>query len=223
MSTTPTPDDSLGTQDGLATWLGRTFDTPQAQAQADQALIMAQGTLRALCRQYLSAAADDALVLDWDGGVSVFLPELPVVAVDAVEGHDPNAADPTAWVAWPATWWWSQRTGEVRLSSPDYSGWWWGASGWWWGSCGSELQALRITYDHGFDPVPAELLGVVYGLAGRGLGGAATGGVPVKAETIGGYSYQLGDVSAASGSWAAGLTSAEAAIVSRYRMPVTAQ
>jgi hypothetical protein len=183
------------------------------------ALASAQGVVRALTAQHLTAVSADEQVLDWDGGASVFLPELPVTAVATVEGHDPNADDPTAWVSWPATWAFSRQTGELQLIVPAWQGWWWGSTAAWWPGCGPELQALRVTYDHGYEPLPPELVGVVYGIASRGLLTAAVGGQPVKGETLGQYAYTLGEVSTGLGGWAAGLTAAEAAIIARYSIP----
>jgi len=213
MNTTET---DFGTAAGLSDWLGRQLDPNQA----DQALAAAQGVVRSLCRQYLSYVADEQLVMDWRGDLALYLPELPVTDVSAVEARQlvGDGADPNTWTPWPeGQLQWSQRTGELRLACMPFAGW---GDSWptWWGNYpGVALGGIRVTYSHGYDPVPPELIGVVYGIAGRML--AAPDGRQLGGETIGAYSYttDAGGLAPAGGSWAAGLSGPEAAIIANYR------
>ena len=215
MSTTTT---DFGSTDGLAQWLGSGFDSPERQAQAAAALAAAAGTIRALTGQHLTRVDDDVAVMDWNGDQSLFLPELPVTDVALVEARA-ALDDPDTWVEWPAgQLQWSMRSGELVLACEPWTGW---ASGTWppsWlGTPGRMLGGVRVTYSHGYDPAPPELVGVAYGMAARMLD--APGGAALSSETIGGYSYQMNTAAIlpAGGGWAAGLTGPEAAVIARYR------
>jgi hypothetical protein len=217
----PGPDTSFGTIDGLATKLGVTYDTPEQQAQAEQALEAARQVVRDLTGQQLTYAADDVVAMDWKGDLSLWLPELPVDGLTRVEARIGPQMDDT-WQDWPTDQLqWSMRTGELRLTCNPWPPNGWATWGWpsaWMGGPGVALQGVRVTYDHGYDPVPADLVDVVYGLAGRSLASPTAG--QVRQETIGAYSYQLSDMTAGPGTgWAAGLTAAEAATIQRYKVP----
>jgi hypothetical protein len=215
-SSPATPPASIGTVDGLAQWLGVTFDTAE-QAQADMALAAASGAVRDLTSQFLSYVADDTLLMDWNGDQSLFLPELPVVDVVNVEALQ-TLGDPLSWSDWPTDQLqWSMRTGELVLACEPWAGW---PSGGWpaWlaGFPGRALQGIRVTYSHGFNPMPPELVGVTYGMASRMLD--APTGQALSGETIGAYAYTMSSSALAGGGWAAGLTGPEAAIIARYRI-----
>ena len=214
---------TFGNTDDLAVWLGTSWDTPEAESQAQLALDAAAGVIRDLTGQHLTLVTDDQQLMDWRSELALYLPQLPVVDVAAVEARQligPDA-DPDTWLAWPEEQLqWSERTGELRLSCQPFA--WWTAGGWpaWWGHYpGIALRAIRVTYTHGYDPLPADLASVAYSMAGRML--SAPDGSVVTSETIGAYAYQIsaGAIANAGSGWASGLTGPEAAVISRYRRP----
>jgi hypothetical protein len=75
------------------------------------------------------------------------------------------------------------------------------------------VAEVRITYTHGYDEVPADIVGVVCQMAARALGQApdATG---MQQESIAGYSYTVGGAAA---SGPVGLMADEKAALDVYR------
>lgn len=59
-----------------------------------------------------------------------------------------------------------------------------------------ELEAVLVTYNHGYDTVPDVIVAVVCQVAGRALG-TPPDGSGFTQETIGGYSYTIGGTAAA--------------------------
>ena len=77
---------------------------------------------------------------------------------------------------------------------------------------------VDVTYDHGSDEIPQEIVAVVCQVAARALGRPADG-TGVTSESIAGYSYTVGSAAAAGG---VGLLPDEKRICRRYRTrPVT--
>jgi hypothetical protein len=75
-------------------------------------------------------------------------------------------------------------------------------------------DVVDITYTHGWEPVPDDVIGVVCAIAARSLPGDADPGI--VSEAIAGYSYTRGSVTAA-GPW--GMFTQEQQILDRYRRP----
>lgn len=77
----------------------------------------------------------------------------------------------------------------------------------------SPIRTVKVTYDHGFDVIPPEIVAVVCQVAGRAYGVRAddTG---INQETLGAYNYSTG---AAASSGALGLLLPERAVLDRYR------
>lgn len=74
---------------------------------------------------------------------------------------------------------------------------------------------LTVTYTHGYDPVPDDIIGVVCQIALRAFGTTPdTSGV--TSETLGAYSYSLG-VAAAAGPF--GMLNDEREIILAYKLP----
>lgn len=72
---------------------------------------------------------------------------------------------------------------------------------------------VDVTYDHGYEELPADIVAVVCQVAGRAMGVPADQG-GIAQESIGNYSYSVG-VAAAAGS--VGLLNDERAVLDRYR------
>lgn len=173
--------------DDLAAICGPQPDAAVAQAALDQAttaIQMATG-------QTLLATESTRLLLDGEGADTLLLPELPVtdVSVVRVEGIELDEDD----------YEWSS-TGLLRLRG-------------WCRHFPRRMQSVDVTYSHGFDPVPADLVLATAKIACRILaGGEVTGatldGVPITHERVGSYSV----------SYNQGLTQTETAVVERYRV-----
>lgn len=74
---------------------------------------------------------------------------------------------------------------------------------------------LDVTYTHGIDPVPDEIVALVCQVAARALG-VEPDQSGVSQETISGYSYTLGSAAAAGG---LGLLPAEKEVLADYMAP----
>lgn len=81
---------------------------------------------------------------------------------------------------------------------------------------GSRPAKANVTYTHGYESVPQDIIGVVCQIAGRALGTSSTD-AGLTGETIAGYSYQQG-AAAGSGPW--GMLPDEKSVLDRYRVPV---
>lgn len=198
---------SLATTADLETYLGKpivgTAQEPRAQALLDQA----SAVVRRLTEQTITAVTDDVEVHDAPGGQLLILRQLPVNGVasivDAVDGAiDPGdyTVDPKTGAVW--RWCWGMWM--------PWAVWWTGwSSGPVW-----QRQRITVTYSHGYEDVPADLVGVCCGMTDRALFSAGTGGV--VSEFIGGYRYQLGSMGGVGG---VGLSAAEQTVVDTYRVP----
>jgi len=130
-------------------------------------------------------------------GGKVTLPQLPVVAVDTVVNMDGNAV---------AHRWYAGATVELLLSVPDE---------WAWEPYRITPSWVDVTYTHGYDEVPADIVAVVCQVALRAFGTDATAAGVVQ-ESIDDYSYRVGTIAA---SGPAGLMADERAVLNRYLAP----
>lgn len=126
--TEPAPATAALTPDDLAGQAGAPFTT----AETEQALAV----LRALAGWHIAPVQSDTVVLDHDGGPVAHLPTLRLVSVDRVE----DLTDP----ARPVT------LSGVRAS---HAGMIHRAAG-----LPTGFGALRVTFTHGYEALPAELL-----------------------------------------------------------------
>jgi hypothetical protein len=115
-------------------------------------LDMASGAVRRYCRQTLSFVPDDQVALLSNGTTFLELAERPVVAVLEVEVL-------TTWAegAWPEgafTW-----DSAGQMHRVDGLTW------------GHRYDVVMVTYSHGFDPVPADLSGLVAAKVAQTLAG----------------------------------------------------
>lgn len=76
----------------------------------------------------------------------------------------------------------------------------------------SSADVVDVTYDHGYDTIPLDIVGVVCAVAGRVL--ATEADPSITSESIAGYSYSRGTITAA-GSW--GRFDGENTVLDRYR------
>jgi len=141
---------------------------------ADRAILEASVAIQNYCRQQIEEVEDDEITLDSAGDRRLFLPELPVTAISGVI-----------------------EDGEVLVEADDYQ---LGQHGilhrigqnW-----ASGIQIVTVTYTHGHDPIPDDVVAICTRAAARayqaGLKSAETGAVPgVTAIGLGDYSVSYG-------------------------------
>ena len=159
MSDTP-----LATVAQLGAYLSRTI--PVGDPSATLMLDIASGMIRDYLQRNVTAVTADVETIDPVNGTAL-LANLPIGAVSLVETFDG-----TSWVVRAATTYTvSLRTGVVSAQSAS-AGVWPVTPGSW-----------RVTYDHGFNPVPMAIVGVCLGVAARALETPAG----VEKERVGGY------------------------------------
>ncbi len=173
---------------------------------ADRAILEASVAIQNYCRQQIEQEEDDEIILDSAGGRRLFLPQLPAVEVSSVIEN-----------------------GELLVEGDDYKlaqhgilhrvdqDW---AKG---------VQIVTITYTHGYEPIPEDVLAICTRAAARayqaGLKAAETDAVPgVTAMGLGDYSVSFG---AEGGGGSGGVLGASAAplllrsemeLLNRYRI-----
>lgn len=168
---------------------GRTFAAGAETNRVTRLLELASAAVRAYTGQTLSAVVGDVVPVRPDGGYHFRLPQRPVTAVASVtRGGSLLAA---------TTYWWS-RAGIVESA---YGTW--------------GVDALTVTYSHGFSPVPDDVVSVVAAIAGR----AVTNPDGVRSETIGTYSVTH-TVSADGAAAGLLLGTSELSVLDRYRRTV---
>lgn len=123
------------------------------------------------------------------------LPQHPVVSITSVTQYDGGAAISYTWDG---------------LNTLDLSG---GLNAW--EINGSYATVGVITYVHGYDPVPDDIIAIVSQIAGRAFGLPA-GDSGITQESLGAYSASYGVAAAAGG---VGMLADERAIARRYMRP----
>lgn len=137
-----------------------------SEARAGALLADASALVRGHTRQWLSFVADDVRVIRAIGRV-IKLPERPVESVTEVAAIDAGGDVPVS------GWMWD---GIDKVFLPLQHG---SAGGTW-----------RVTYSHGYQPLPDDVVAVVCGMVGRVLTSPSMA-EGVTSETIGQYSYQM--------------------------------
>ena len=197
----------LATVEDLAARLGRDL-TPDEQARAGALLADASALVRRYTGQrFESPPVTETVILRARGG-EVRLPQRPVLSVDAV-----LAVVGLAGVAdVPVVGWrWDGRDlvhvdvcDDVVINLPaildDVENY--------------RPRSYRVTYQHGYDEVPDDVVAVVCAATLRTLTAPTMAG-GVVAETIGGYSYRLADGTA--GGVAVTLNGADREALAPYR------
>jgi hypothetical protein len=180
----------LASVDDLAAVLGEdciAANDPRAAA----ALNAASALARMIARQTLSKVEGDVVELQ-TSGPELYLPERPVLDVAEIDLDDCWYADP---ILAPGSYCWSEN-GLVR-GPFSFNG------------------RVRVTYSHGYDPVPDDVRYAVADIAARRYSGGVSAGL-LASESIGTYSYSFRPPDGAYG-----LSSAESAVFKRYRVPTT--
>ena len=152
--------------------LGAFLQQPLADGDPTALLLLdiASGMARDYLHAQLDAVTGDVVLLDPIDGAFIFLPELPVTAVTLVETFDG-----TAWTtADPATYTVSKRLGIISALPGTGVTW------------PTNPETWRVTYSHGYSPVPMTIVGTVLGAAARAYSSPAG----VDSEKIGGYSVK---------------------------------
>lgn len=154
----------------LAAFTGQTLN----DAQAQQALNQATGIIQGWTGQTLSQVVNDTITVDPLPDKSVMLPELPVTAVSSVQWLDDKGG--TGWNTIPSTQYRFKSWGALYIvpnAGFDVSQW------------PSDLDTIKVTYTHGYDPIPQPIYDVCIALAARlminpyKLQSSKTGGVQV--------------------------------------------
>ena len=162
--------------------LGRTFTSDEA-SRVQVLLDDASALVRRYTRQDFTPAATDTIVLRESAGV-VRLPKRPVTAVSSVVLVGLNGVPDISIVGW----------GWDGLDVVDVSGWdcvmvnlpeWVQDRSW-------LPSTYRVTYTHGYDEVPADIVAVVCGMVGRTMSAPSTSS-GITSETIGSYSYRTSE------------------------------
>jgi len=159
---------SLATVADLATLLGRTF-TPQQELQAQALLDQASSVVRAYVRQDITRATTtdtftmrraDPYLHRCAGVVS--LPQRPVVDIATVSVAGVETTD----------WW--QDGSDLLLKA------------WPWNEPPTAHRApqVKVTYTHGYDPVPGDIQAIVLQAANRVIVNPSG----IRSETVGGES-----------------------------------
>lgn len=186
---------SLATVADLEGRLGRTFTVAES-ARATLLLADASAAVRAYTGQQFTAATSTVRLAVRNGAVR--LPQRPVSDVDTVVDTDANDVTFT---------WHAGDVVHVTADVPD---------SWAWEPRTSGLSHVDVTYTHGYDEIPAEVVAVVCQIAGRAFGRPADQ-AGVTQESIDDYSYAVGAATAAGG---VGMLRDEKAALDRYRRVV---
>lgn len=166
-------------------------------ARVGRLLEMASAAVRRFTRQTLSLVVDDVVNIPSSGTTVLVLAERPVVSVDRVEvQHGPG-------------WWWfdgspDELPARAGWAAPDLGRFTWDAFGqlrrldgltW-----GARFDPVEVTYTHGYDPVPADLVGLVAGKVASFMAGAAANPEGLRSLQVGAmsetYSNPIGSAAA---------------------------
>lgn len=182
----------LATLDDLEARLGSPINEND-QLRMSALLQDASATVRDYCGQTFTLVEDETIRLSVKRRM-VKLPQRPVVDVSAVQ--DVNGNDVLF------TW----ENGDRLEVAHNLDAWsfeqWAGGIKW-----------VDVTYTHGSDPVPDQIIAVVCSVALRAFGREATDS-GVTQETIGSYSYGYGSTA---GAGPLGLLQDERRVLDRYR------
>lgn len=194
---------ALATTSDLTARLGRDLTDTEA-ARADALLADASALVRNYTNQNFDHVTDDVAVVRAVAG-QVKLPQRPVSSVTsvvAIGGSDliPDVA---------LTDWMFDKIDTVRIGEGNYvinlPEVWWDDDGY--------PGTYRITYSHGYETVPADVVAVVCGMVSRTLTAPNTAG-GVTSEVIGSYSYRMHEPNTGV---AVTLTAADQAVLKTYK------
>lgn len=188
-------DPVLATVEQLEARLGHTVDADRATALLEDASAIVRG----YTRQYFSRVEDDVATIPVNRGQAV-LPQRPADKPTLVARAD-------GFGTYPASAWYWGGVGVVEFGSPS-----WVANG---PSHGRSPRAVTVTYSHGYEEIPGDVVAVVCQMVARVIEGTDTHGL--RSESIDDYQYQLGGGIV---SGAVALVPAEMHTLDRYRRRV---
>lgn len=158
--------------------LGRDLSDVES-ARADALLADASAMIRAYTGQDFAEAAGE-VTLRSQGG-TIRLPQRPVTAVTSVVAIGGGGTPDVTVIDW--VW---DGVDQVRVGDGSFvinlPAVWWDDDGF--------PGTYRVTYTHGYEDVPADVVAVACGMVMRTLTAPTMAG-GVRSETIGPYSYQL--------------------------------
>jgi hypothetical protein len=144
------------------------------EASANRALTEATAAIRNYCHQYIELVSGEAVTLDSPGGARMFLPELPVVSVASVveDGEALTVTD-------------DYKLGQYGILHRIGRKWFEG------------IQAITITYTHGYATIPDDIIAVCTRAASRGYQAGLRAGtdeavIGVTAKSLGDFSVSYG-------------------------------
>lgn len=181
------------------------LDTPEKADAVERALTAATAAIRNYTKQHLSRVVGETITLD-AGGYRLLLPELPVIAVSAVVEDGTTLTADTDY-----------KLGQYGILYRIGRPW----------ACG--IQIVQVTYTHGYDPLPDDIVDVATRAAARvyqaGLRAAEHDGLPgISSKSLGDFSVSF--ASDAGGGVGEGMMGASAAralllsekdLLNRYR------
>lgn len=129
------------------------------------------------------------------------LPQWPVVSVASVV----NSASQAVTFVWYQSW------AEIAVSSTALLNSWEVEPF----AYATPTVPITVTYTHGYDPIPDDVVGVVCSIAARAIGQTPEAG-GVTEESLGAYSYKVGSAAAQGGF---GMLDDEREIARGYRRP----
>lgn len=163
----------------LVARLGRPLTDVEA-ARADALLADASAKVRRYCRQDFGKVIDDVVVVRGQDG-ELRLPQRPVLDVSKVIALGGNGLPDVQLIDWL----WDHidlirlGSGNAIINLPEV---WWNEDGY--------PDTYQVTYSHGYDTPPDEVVSVVCAMVNRTLTNPTLAG-GIKSETIGHYNYQL--------------------------------
>ncbi len=173
---------------------------------ADRAILEASVAIQNYCRQQIEQEENDEITLDSAGGRRLFLPQLPAVEVSSVIEDGKLLVEGDEYKL--------AKHGILHRVDQDWA---------------KGVQIVTITYTHGYEPIPEDVLAICTRAAARayqaGLKAAETDAMPgVTAMSLGDYSVSFG---AEGGGGSGGVLGASAAplllrsemeLLNRYRI-----
>lgn len=178
----------LATVADLETHLGRPL-TAAEKPQAEQWLAAASTSIRRATGQTLTVVTGDRELHDGQTSRLLLLDQLPVRQVVSVEVEGQPLEPDIDW----------------RLK-PDTGALWRLAGFTWW----ADRQGIVAVYDHGYEPLPADLVTLCCGMATRAM---QTPPGDFRLEQLGPYRYDRREVA---GLGAIGMTTAERDVIDLY-------
>lgn len=189
---------NLATQADVELVLQQPIAGAEAVAAVEFALLSASAAVRNYTRQLLHRVVGDVLTLDGRRGRLMFLPELPVIAVSTVVEDGETLV--------PGRDWELAEHGILVRHGRDWR---------------PGYGNLRVTYTHGYDPIPDMITVVTARAASRlyqaGLRAAEAGGVfGVASKSLGDFSVSF--VAEGNAEGAAGASGARLLLMSEKDM-----